>query len=87
MNAALFEAVPYNLRQLLEIKYKLLISSAETEADVMAAAEVAYRIIDADLRLSAQEKESRKKQMRGVFANPQTTINRSRAMRRKRPIR
>lgn len=87
VNAALFEAVPYNLRQLLELKYKLLISSAETEADVMAAAEVAYRIIDADLRLSAQEKESRKKQMRGVFANPQTTINRSRSMRRKRPIR
>lgn len=87
VNAALFEAVPYNLRQLLELKYKLLISSVETEADVLAAAEVAYQIIDADLRLTAEAKESRKKQLRGVFANPQTTINRSRAMRRKRPIR
>ncbi len=87
VEAALFEAVPQNRRQLLELKYKLMICSVETEADVMAAAEVAYEIIDADLRISDKDKESRKKQLRGVFANPQTSLNRSRMIHRKRPIR
>ena len=60
---------------------------AEKPEDVYAAAEVAYACIDADLRLSEREKESRKRQMRGVFANPQTTLNRSSMLLRKRPIR
>ena len=87
VNAALFEAVPQNKRQLLELKYKLMICSVETPEDVYAAAEVGYQMIDADLRLSPKVKESRKKQLRGVFANPQTSINRSRIIHRKRPIR
>lgn len=87
VEAALFEAVPQNRRQLLELKYKLMICSVETEADVLAAAKVAYEMIDADLRLSPRVKQSRKKQMEGVFANPQTSLNRSRMIRRKRPIR
>ena len=85
VNAALAQAVPQNKRQLLELKYRLLIIGVQTPEDVYAAAEVAYAMIDADLRLSPQVKESRKKQLRGVFANPQTTINRSRMIRRKRP--
>ena len=87
VNAALFEAVPQNRRQLLELKYKLMICSVETPEDVYAAAEIGYQMIDADLRLSPKVKESRKKQLRGVFANPQTSINRSRIIHRKRPIR
>ena len=85
VNAALEQAVPQNRRQLLELKYRLLILGVQTPEDVHAAAEVAYAIIDADLRLSPQVKESRKKQLRGVFANPNTSINRSRMIRRKRP--
>lgn len=84
---ALAHACPQNKRQLLELKYRLLILCAETEADVLAAAEVAYAIIDADLRLSPEEKASRKRQMQGVFANPRTTLNRSRMKLRKRPSR
>ena len=87
VNAALFEAVPQNKRQLLELKYKLMICSVETPEDVYAAAEIGYQMIDADLRLSPKVKENRKKQLRGVFANPQTSINRSRIIHRKRPIR
>ena len=87
VNAALFEAVPQNKRQLLELKYKLMICSVETPEDVYAAAEIGYQMIDADLRLSPKVKESRKRQLRGVFANPQTSINRSRIIHRKRPIR
>lgn len=87
VNAALAEAVPQNRRQLLEQKYRLLIYCAETHADVLAAAEVAYAMVDADTRLSDKEKESHKRQLQGVFANPQTTINRSRMLLRKRPSR
>lgn len=87
VEAALFEAVPLNNRQLLEMKYRLLILLAETHEDVWAAAEVAYAAVDADLRLSEQVKINRKKQLRGVFANPQTTLNRSRMIKRDRPKR
>ena len=87
VEAALFEAVPYNKRQLLELKYRLLISCAQTEADVLLVAEVAYAIIDADLRIPASEKSLRKQQLKGVFANPRTTLNRSRMLKRHRPIR
>ena len=80
-------ATPHNKRQLLELQYRLLIRMAEKPEDVYAAAEVAYASVDADLRISSREKESRKHQMRGVFANPQTTLNRSRMFLRKRPIR
>lgn len=85
VNAALAQAVPQNRRQLLELKYRLLIRTVETPQEVYAAADVAYAIIDADLRLSPEVKESRKKQLKGVFANPQTSINRSRMIYRKRP--
>ena len=84
---ALAAATPHNKRQLLELQYRLLIRLAETQADVLAAAEVAYASIDADLRLSPREKESRKRQLRGVYANPQTTLNRTRMLHRKRPAR
>ena len=87
VNAELARAVPLNRRQLLELKYRILISGVQTPEEVYAAAEVAYASIDADLRLSPKVKESRKKQLRGVFANPQTSINRSRMILRKRPIR
>ena len=87
VEAALAKAVPQNKRQLLEMKYRLLILSVETEADVLAAAEVAYAAIEADLRLTPRVKASRKRQMQGVFANPQTAINRSRMMHRRRPVR
>jgi thioredoxin-related protein len=87
VDAALAQAVPQNRRQLLEMKYRLMVRCVETHADVLAAAEVAYASIDADLRLSPRVKESRKRQMQGVFANPQTTINRSRMLLRKRPAR
>lgn len=87
VEAALEKATPLNKRQLLELQYRLLIRTAETPADVYAAAEVAYAGIDADLRLSEREKESRKRQLRGVFANPQTTLNRTRMLLRKRPAR
>lgn len=87
VEAALAAAVPANRRQLLELKYRLLIISAETVADVQAAAEVAYAVIEADLRIPPAEKESRKRQMRNVFANPQTSLNRARMILRKRPRR
>jgi hypothetical protein len=60
---------------------------AETHEDVLAAAEVAYAAIEADLRLSPEMKKSRINQMKGVFANPQTTLNRSRMIKRNRPKR
>lgn len=82
---ALTCATPHNKRQLLEMQYRLMVRLAENTDDVLAAARIAYASIDADLRLSRQEKESRKKQLRGVFANPQTTLNRSRMLYRKRP--
>lgn len=85
VNTALTQAVPQNRRQLLELKYRLLIRTVETPQEVYAAADVAYAIIDADLRLSPEVKESRKRQLKGVFANPQTSINRSRMIYRKRP--
>ncbi len=84
---ALAQSVPANRRQLLELKYRLLVITAETPADVQAAEDAACDMIDADLRLSPGVKESRKRQMRGVFANPQTTLNRARMIRRKRPRR
>lgn len=87
VDAALARALPQNKRQLLELKYRLLVLCVETPEDVLAAAEVAYAVIDADLRLSPQAKESHKKQLRGVYANPQTIINRSRMILRKRPSR
>lgn len=87
VDAALFEAVPSNHRQLLEMKYRLLILLAETHDDVWAAADVAYASVDADLRLTEQVKLNRKKQLQGVFANPQTTLNRSRMIKRNRPRR
>lgn len=87
IDAALFEAVPQNKRQLLELKYKLMLHMAQTQEDVLAAADVGYMMIDADLRISPQVKENMKAQLRGVFANPQTSLNRSRMIRRKRPIR
>ncbi len=87
VDAALSQAVPANKRRLLELRYRLLIRMAETTDDVLAAAEVAYASIDADLRLTPREKESRKRQLRGVYANPQTTLNRVRMLYRKRPVR
>ena len=87
IDAALFEAVPQNRRQLLELKYKLMLHMAQTHEEVFAAAEVGYLMIDADLRISPKVKENMKAQLRGVFANPQTSLNRSRMIRRKRPIR
>lgn len=87
VDAALFEAVPFNKRQLLEMKYRLLILLAETHEDVWAAADVAYAALDADLRLTEEVKINRKKQLQGVFANPQTTLNRSRMIKRHRPKR
>lgn len=85
VNAALAKAVPANRRQLLELKYRLLMRGLETHEDVYAAAEVAYASIDADLRLTPRQKETRKRQLRGVFANPQTALNRSKTYRRNRP--
>ncbi|MDO5465355.1 MAG: hypothetical protein Q4F40_10515 [Akkermansia sp.] len=70
VNAALAQAVPANRRQLLELKYRLLMRGLETHEDVYAAAEVAYAAIDADLRLTPRQKENRKRQLRAVFANP-----------------
>ncbi len=87
IDAALFEAVPQNRHRLLELKYRLMLHMAQTQEDVLAAAEVGYMMIDADLRTSPQVKENMKAQLRGVFANPQTSLNRSRMIRRKRPIR
>ena len=87
IDAALFESVPQNRRQLLELKYKLMLHMAQTHEEVFAAAEVGYLMIDADLRISPKVKENMKTQLRGVFANPQTSLNRSRMIRRKRPIR
>lgn len=85
VNAALAQAVPANRRQLLELKYRLLMRSLETHEDVYAAAEVAYAAIDADLRLTPRQKENRKRQLRAVFANPQTALNRSKTYHRNRP--
>lgn len=87
VDAALAKSVPANRRDLLELKYRLLILMAETPEDVYAAAEVAYATVDADLRLSPEAKELHKKQLRGVFANPQTALNRSRMIKRRRPKR
>lgn len=87
VDEALEQAVPANRRQLLGLKYRLLITTAETHADVLAAAEVAYEMIDADQRLTPAVKESRKRQLRGVFANPQTSLNRARMIHRTRPRR
>lgn len=87
VEAALAQAVPANRCRLLELKYRLLVHSAETVDDVRAAAQVAEEMIDADLRLSPQVKESRKRQLRGVFANPQTTLNCARMIHRTRPRR
>ena len=85
VDAALEKAVPENRRQLLELKYRLMMRNVKTPQDVYAAAEVAYASIDADLRLSPAVKESRKNQLRGVYANPQTSINRSKVIYRRRP--
>jgi hypothetical protein len=64
-----------------------MLHMAQTHEEVFAAAEVGYLMIDADLRISPKVKENMKAQLRGVFANPQTSLNRSRMIRRKRPIR
>ena len=87
VNAALENAHPSILKSLLEHKFRLLVLLAETHEDVLAAAEVAYAAIEADPRLSPEVKKSRINQMKGVFANPQTTLNRSRMIKRKRPKR
>lgn len=87
VNAALEEAGPMVRRQLLEHKFRLLLFLAETEEDVLAAAEVAYAAIDADLRLTEAEKQDRKAQFRAVFANPQATLKRYRMVKRNRPKR
>ena len=87
IDAALFEAVPQNRHRLLELKFRLMLHMAQTQEDVLSAAEVGYMMIDADLRTTPQVKENMKAQLRGVFANPQTSLNRSRMIRRKRPIR
>ena len=84
---ALAGAVPENRRELLELKYRLLMRGLETPEDVRQAAEVAFAMIDADRRLSSEQKENYKRQLRGVFANPQTSINRSKMRKRRRPKR
>lgn len=85
VEAALAKAVPLNRQQLLELKYRILMRGLETPEDVYAAAEVAYASVDADLNLTADQKEKRKRMMRGAFANPQTSINRSKMRHRRRP--
>ena len=87
VDEALRHAVPANRRQLLEIKHQLLFLLAENTDDICAAAEVAYAAIEADLRYTARMKELRLRQLRAVYANPQTALNRSRSIRRKRPAR
>ncbi len=87
VNAALAEAAPVVRRQLLEHKFRLLLFLAETEEDILAAAEVAYAAIDADFRLTEAEKQDRKAQFRAVFANPQATLKRYRMVKRNRPKR
>lgn len=87
VNAALEDAPVVIRKQLLDHKFRLMVLMAETQEDVLAAAEVAYAAIDADLKLSPIVKENRKAQLRGVFANPQTTLNRYRMVKRKRPKR
>ena len=87
VNAAIAEAGPMVQRQLLEHKFRLFLFLAETEEDVLAAAEVAYAAIDADLRLTEAEKQDRKAQFRAVFANPQSTLKRYRMVKRNRPKR
>lgn len=79
--------MPENRRELLELKYRLLMRGLETPEDVQQAAEVALAMIDADRRLSSEQKENYKRQLRGVFANPQTSINRSKMRKRRRPKR
>lgn len=87
VDEALRHAVPTNRRQLLEIKHQLLFLLAENTDDICAAAEVAYAAIEADLRYTPQQKELLLRQLRAVYANPQTPLNRSRSIRRKRPAR
>jgi len=87
VDEALRHAVPANRRQLLEIKHQLLFLLAENTDDICAAAEVAYAAIEADLRYTPQQKELLLRQLRAVYANPQTQLNRSRSIRRKRPAR
>lgn len=87
VDEALRHAVPTNRRQLLEIKHQLLFLLAEDTDDICAAAEVAYAAIEADLRYTPQQKELLLRQLRAVYANPQTQLNRSRSIRRKRPAR
>lgn len=87
VDEALRHAVPANRRQLLEIKHQLLFLLAENTDDICAAAEVAYAAIEADLRYTPQEKELLLRQLRAVYANPQTQLNRSRSIHRKRPAR
>ena len=87
VNEALAEAPAITRKQLLDHKFRLMVLMAETQADVLAAAEIAYAAIDADLKLTPAVKENRKAQLRGVFANPQTTLNRYRMVKRKRPKR
>ena len=87
VNAALADAPAVTRKQLLDHKFRLMVLMAETHEDVLAAAEVAYAAIDADLKLAPAVKENRKAQLRGVFANPQTTLNRYRMVKRKRPKR
>ena len=87
VNAALTEAPPSIRKQLLDHKFRLMILLADTQEDVLAAAEVAYAAVDADLKLTPAVKENRKAQLRGVFANPQTTLNRYRMVKRNRPKR
>ncbi len=87
VDEALRHAVPTNRRQLLEIKHQLLFLLAENTDDICAAAEVAYAAIEADLRYTPRQKELLLRQLRAVYANPQTPLNRSRSIRRKRPAR
>lgn len=84
---ALLTTGPKQRKRLLEIKYKLLISTVDTEADVRAVENLAYELVDLDDRLSVAAKVRRKNKLQSVFANPQVLINRSRMMKRKRPIR
>lgn len=87
VEAELKTAHPSIRKPLLEHKFRLLVLLAETHEDVLAAAEVAYAAIEADLRLRPEVKKSRINQMKGVFANPQTMLNRSRMIKRNRPKR
>lgn len=87
VEAALSTAVEKYRRRLMELRYYLLLSSVETEADVHAVAALAYELNDTDDRLTAPAKERRKNKLRAVFENPQALIERNRNVKRKRPIR